>query len=78
VERVVVTEVILSALSGNASITLADHNSPSYPKKITVSATHHDTISAPISADGIFFPNGVRVVSITNGVATLVFRRAGQ
>lgn len=63
--------VLLTATSANAHLKLSDTAASVAKLDVRVSGSH-DSHYIDFSDNPLFFPNGVEVTTITNGVATLV------
>lgn len=71
--------VVLTGDGGAAELELADNVSgASYPSKLYLTQANNTTFHYDFSDSPIVFPNGIRVVTANNTLATLILRIPGE
>lgn len=76
IQNIRVTRAFVTATSANAVITLQDAASTPVTKITLDVATANSTSSYDFTPDGVVFPNGIKVSTLTNCVATLIIRES--
>lgn len=77
-EKALVVYIIVTATAANGRIVLADLGNGTAQTKLDLRvATSGDSEAFPFDAYPVLFPNGIRVVTLSNAVATLVLTKAG-